>query len=191
MSDNNELDPKAALFSLSKAMMNLYGVAYSEIMTDLHDDNQFFLTEYDNGARTHAQVSALAKRIGYESGFISVEEKGPEYARGYNIAKAGMLAHAAAHDEWKRGSEGTLYRHYDGGVLAMHPNQDAASGNWQYVAVQFEGAELDRLMTRMVTDGTPVKHYFGRIGQINEEIAQLNLDVDAKRDLDEAPSFNI
>jgi hypothetical protein len=134
---------------INSLMQQRYGVTYSEVRADLHDDNQHIKSSFDNG------VSAvdIAQDIGYQSGFKSVDEKGVEYAAEYNRRKAALLQFASEENDFLRGNEGTLFMPYEGGVVTLTPVHKSDSNLWAFRAEIRDGAVLNPSMLEISNEG--------------------------------------
>lgn len=169
---------------INAEMQQRFGVSYTEVKNDLHDDAQFVKNGFDNGV----VASDLAKDIGYQSGFKTVDEKGVEYASGYNRMKSALLQFASEQTQWRRGNEGTLYLPYDGGVAALIPAFKDDSNAWVFRAELHDGAELSPSLLEMTEKGNVINQFDGWDIEASTEWVGRNvtaLDLHAISDADE------
>src|SRR5690606_25757473 len=127
---------------INAAMQQRFGVTYSEVKADLHDDSQLVKAAFDNGV----DPSELAVSVGYQSGFKSVDEMGGEYAARYNRMKAALLQYASEDNVFRRGNDGTLFLPYEGGVATLYPVHKDDGNRWAFRAELRDGAVLNDTM---------------------------------------------
>jgi len=171
---------------INAAMQQRFGVTYSEVKGDLHDDNQLVRTAFDSGV----DPSDLAASIGYQSGFKSVDEKGIDYATDYNRMKAALLQFASEDKKCRRGNDGTLFVPYDGGVATLYPAFKEDSGRWAFRAELRDGATLNPTMLEIVNAGFVRETFDGWDIDASSEWVQRNVAVrsfDADDDEDPEP----
>lgn len=189
-------DNTKAVFAYQKGinteMLERFGVSYSDVKNDLHDDNQFVRGALENGI----SAAEFARDVGYQSGFKSVDEKGVDYAAGYNRMKAAILQFASENKEWRRGNEGTLFLPYDGGVVTMLPAFKEDSLRWAFRAELREGAELTPTNLEISVEGTIRDQFDGwdieaTSDWVHKNVVVIDLDASAQADEEElaSPSF--
>lgn len=154
---------------MNATMQKMFGVSYSEVKGDLHDDNQLVKTSFDEGV----SPTDLAAHIGYQSGFKTVDEKGVEYASGYNRLKAALLQFASENSDFRRGNEGTLFMPYEGGVATLYPVYQENSG-WAFRAELRDSAELSPSMLEIVHDGFVREEFDGADIEVSADWIQEN-----------------
>lgn len=150
---------------INSLMQQRFGVTYSDVKSDLHDDNQHLKTSFDNGV----SAADLAQDIGYQSGFKSVDEKGSEYAADYNRMKSYLLMFASEENDFLRGNEGTLFMPYDGGVVTLTPAHNSKNNKWVFRAEIRDGATLNPSMLEISNEGIVRDSFDGEdIGVVND-----------------------
>jgi len=174
---------------INTVMQQRFGVTYSEVKNDLHDDNQLLKTSFDKGVG----AADLAQEIGYQSGFKSVDEKGTDYATGYNRMKAALLQFASEDNQFRRGNEGTLFLPYDGGVATLYPVHKDDSNRWAFRAELRDGATLTPSMLEIVNEGVVRESFDGWDIEASTDWVQRNvvavaLDASSQSDEEELAS---
>lgn len=156
---------------VNSIMQHRFGVTYTEVKGDLHDDNQHLRSSFDDG------VSAveIAQDIGYQSGFKSVDEKGIDYAAEYNRRKAALLQFASEDSHFRRGNEGTLFMPYEGGVVTLFPIHKNDSNLWAFRAEIRDGALLNASMLEIAHEGNVRDHFDGWDIEVANEWVQNNV----------------